>query len=74
MHLREQLVAQGFGPSNINPCPYYCKEVAIAIYVDDVVMIGKHDRQLDVILAELQTEFKVTDEGPLSGFLGIDVK
>jgi hypothetical protein len=42
--------------------------------MDNVVMIGKHDRQLDEILAELQTEFKVTDEGPLSGFLGIDVK
>jgi Reverse transcriptase (RNA-dependent DNA polymerase) len=74
LHLRERLVARGFRPSTIDPCLYYRNEVAIAIYVDDVVMISKTDKQLDNILTELQMEFKVTDEGPLSGFLGVDVK
>jgi Reverse transcriptase (RNA-dependent DNA polymerase) len=58
---------------NIAQCLSYHKEVAIVIYVDEVVMIGKHDRQLDEIITELHTEFKVTDEGPLSGFLGINI-
>jgi Reverse transcriptase (RNA-dependent DNA polymerase) len=74
LHLRERLVARGFRPSTIDPCLYYRNEVAIAIYVDDVVMIGKSDKLLDDILTELRMEFKITDEGPLSGFLGVNVK
>jgi Reverse transcriptase (RNA-dependent DNA polymerase) len=77
------LVARGFRPSTIDPSLYYRNEVAIAIYVDDVVMIEKSNKQLDDILTELHMEFKIIDEGPefkiidegpLSGFLGVDVK
>jgi Reverse transcriptase (RNA-dependent DNA polymerase) len=74
LHLREQLEAKGFKPSAIDPCLYFRNGVAIAVYVDDVIMIGRTTKELDEIVKDLQEEFKVTDEGELSGFLGIDVK
>jgi Reverse transcriptase (RNA-dependent DNA polymerase) len=42
IHLQERLAARGFWPSDINPCLYYQNEVGITVYVDDVVMIGRH--------------------------------
>jgi Reverse transcriptase (RNA-dependent DNA polymerase) len=74
MHLRERLEAQGFKPSSIDPCLYFRHGVAIAVYVDDVVKIGRSEKELNTIVKELSKEFKVTDEGELTGFLGIDVK
>jgi Reverse transcriptase (RNA-dependent DNA polymerase) len=44
------------------------------VYVDDVIMIGRTTKELEEIVEDLQEEFKVMDEGELSGFLGIDVK
>jgi Reverse transcriptase (RNA-dependent DNA polymerase) len=61
-------------PSAIYPCLYFCHGVAIAVYVDDMVMIAKTDQELNAIVKDLSKEFKVTDEGELTGFLGINVK
>jgi Reverse transcriptase (RNA-dependent DNA polymerase) len=74
LHLHERLEAQGFKPSAIDPCLYFCHGVASAVYVDDVVMISKTKQEINAIIMELIKEFKVTDEGELTGFFRIDVK
>lgn len=73
-HLRERLIARGFKASKLDPCLFYRNQVAIAVYVDDLVMISKHKKILDDIVAELRSEFTITDEGTLSTYLGIVVE
>jgi hypothetical protein len=73
-HLRERLLARGFKASNFDPCLFYRNNVAIAVYVDDLIMISKETKILDNIVAELQNEFTVTDEGTLASYLGIHVE
>jgi Reverse transcriptase (RNA-dependent DNA polymerase) len=74
LHLHKRLEAQGFKPSSIDPCLYFRHGVAIAVYFDDVVMMGKAETILNSIVKDLSQEFKVTDEGELTGFLGIEVR
>ena len=73
-HLRERLLARGFKASSFDPCLFYRNNVAIAVYVDDLIMISKDTKILDNIVAELQNEFTVTDEGTLASYLGIQVE
>jgi len=73
-HLRDRLIARGFKPSKLDPCLFYRNHVAIAVYVDDLIMISKDKKDLDNIVAELRNEFTITDEGTLSTYLGIVVE
>ena len=73
-HLRERLLARGFKPSQFDPCLFFRNNVGIAMYVDDVIMIGPTDAALTNIVLELKQEFTLTDEGPLSRYLGIDIQ
>ena len=73
-HLRDRLIERKFKPSKMDPCLFYRNNIAIAIYVDDMFMIGKHQKELQEIINELSQEFTVTDEGTLSTYLGIAVK
>jgi Reverse transcriptase (RNA-dependent DNA polymerase) len=68
------VLAQAAKPSSIDPSLYFCHGVAIAVYVDDVVMIGQTEKELNNIVKAISKEFKVTDEGELTRFLGINVK
>ena len=45
----------------------------IAIYVDDVLVVGNKDEETGVFLGLLQEEFKITI-GSLENFLGIQIK
>jgi hypothetical protein len=73
-HLRERLLARGFKASSFDPCLFYRNNVAIAVYVDDLIMISKETKILGAIVAELQNEFTVKDEGTLASYLGIKVE
>jgi hypothetical protein len=45
----------------------------IAIYVDDRLVVGKKNEEIEVFLGLLQEEFKVTI-GSLENFLGMQIK
>ncbi|KAE8670845.1 hypothetical protein F3Y22_tig00112069pilonHSYRG00031 [Hibiscus syriacus] len=44
--------------------------VALLVYVDDIVLVGKNEKLLDVVQGFLQTHFKLKVLGPLCYFLG----
>jgi Reverse transcriptase (RNA-dependent DNA polymerase) len=73
-HLRDRLLARGFKASKLDPCLFCRNQVAIAVYVDDLIMISKQKKVLDDIVAELRNEFTITDEGTLSTYLGIVIE
>jgi hypothetical protein len=45
----------------------------VGVYVDDLVVIGGCDRMIDSFKKQMTTEFRMSDLGPLSFYLGIEV-
>ena len=43
------------------------------VYVDDIVLAGKTDRQLQEVKSALSKKFKIKDMGKLHYFLGMSV-
>lgn len=46
----------------------------LLIYVDDILITGNNSRQMDHLIEKLGSLFSMKDLGPLSYFLGIEVK
>lgn len=83
-HLHEGLLARGFVQSRIDMCLYFWGSVALLIYVDDGMLIGPNNDEIDAaILAmqqpvmskqkEVHRAFVMTDEGDLCDYLGVKV-
>jgi hypothetical protein len=45
----------------------------VGVYVDDLVVIGGCDRMIDSFKKQMTIEFRMSDLGPLSFYLGIEV-
>ena len=72
------LYEAGFKPSDHDPGIYYGRGMALAVYVDDVLLFGPDGKEMDKVLNELQLaglELKTEkDEKDTSyDFLGINV-
>ena len=51
-----------------------CKSDSILVtHVDDYIMFAKDHEQVKQIITTLQQNFKLTDEGDLSAYLGISI-
>jgi hypothetical protein len=48
-------------------------QMYMLVYVDDILITGTHPTIIQSIIAKLQIEFPLTNLGPLSYFLGIQV-
>ncbi|XP_026383659.1 uncharacterized protein LOC113279171 [Papaver somniferum] len=46
----------------------------LLVYVDDIILVGKSDNNLDSFISSLKTQFAMKDLGALSYFLGIEAK
>jgi histone deacetylase 1/2 len=49
-------------------------QIYFLIYVDDIIIISSSTAATDRLLGQLRSEFAVKDLGPLSYFLGIEVR
>jgi hypothetical protein len=67
----------GLKNSTADPCLFHRKHedsfLHIAIYVDDGLVVGNKDEEIEVFLGLLQEEFKITF-GSLENFLGMQIK
>ena len=50
------------------------KKMFIAVYVDDLLIIGADMSRIDKVKAELKSTFKMTDLGPASHYLGMEIR
>jgi len=50
-HLREGLIAEGFVPSELDPCLYYGHGMAVLTYVDDCLFFGQDSNKIDAVIA-----------------------
>jgi len=72
----EVMEKAGLKNSTADPCLFYGTHedsfLYIAIYVDDGLVVGNKDEEIDVFLGLLQEEFKITI-GSLENFLGMQI-
>ncbi len=73
--LKQGLVDQGFTPSDINPCLYLQENMVLLVYVDDCIIISPSKVSMDRLIWPTQSgpeNFKLTDEGDINIFLGVE--
>ncbi|KAL0458698.1 UNVERIFIED_CONTAM: Retrovirus-related Pol polyprotein from transposon TNT 1-94 [Sesamum latifolium] len=46
----------------------------VLLYVDDMIITGNHDDEVEKLSGELSTNFEMKDWGELSHFFGLEVK
>ena len=74
--LDNQLKQMGFVQVKGDPCLYMASEgemFFIAVYVDDIVLAGKSNKQIAEVKQTLAKQFQVKDMGELHYFLGVKV-
>lgn len=49
------------------------KVAVLIVYVDDIVFIGNHEREINRIKGVLSKEFEMKDVGPLKYFMAMEV-
>jgi hypothetical protein len=73
-YLRAGLEDLGFTPSLIDECVYYRGGMLFLVYVDDGIIAGPDPQAIEQIIKDLQTRFKVSDEGDLTDYLGVNIE
>jgi hypothetical protein len=48
--------------------------LVVGVYVDDLVILGERDKEVNQFKGEMKWVFRMNDLGPLSHYLGIEVK
>jgi hypothetical protein len=70
------IIPMGYKQSNADHTLFYkrrANKLAILIvYVDDIIITGNDDKEIEDLKKKLAKEFKVKDLGPLRYFLGIE--
>lgn len=79
-HLREGLLAEGFTPSELDPCLYFGHGMAVLTYVDDCIFFGRDLRKIDAIITKLREKFDLTveesqvEDQDVFAYLGVEVQ
>jgi hypothetical protein len=71
--LREFLLTLKFSPLSADPGVFSRGQVYIAVYVDDLLIIGPSMPEIEAIKLELSGRFEMSDLGPCAYYLGIAV-
>jgi len=70
--------AAGFTPSDHDPALFihvspHCRTLLL-LYVDDMLITGDDVEYISVLKKQLGEQFQISDLGPLSYFLGIEIQ
>jgi hypothetical protein len=80
-HLKDGLEHRGLVASEIDPCLYLGKGLAVLTYVDDCILVSTDKGKIDTLIETLKNGTKerpndkyiLTDEGDIDKFLGIEI-
>lgn len=73
-YLTNKLIKLKFEQSKVDECVFYRNSTVFLVYVDDGILIGPSKDEIDKIIKELQQVLKMTDEGDLKDYLGVNVE
>jgi hypothetical protein len=66
--------ANGWNSSHCHNTHFKSKDVIFIVYVDDCLLFSPSDQVLDDLISSLQSEFKLTHEGDVGAYLGINIQ
>ena len=72
--LKTGLESRKFTPSKVDPCVFISERVIVLTYVDDCILMGKSEKDIEDLLKSLQEgseEYDFTNEGDLKNYLGV---
>jgi hypothetical protein len=73
-YLSEHLEKHGIKQSKCDPCLFIGKSVIVIVYVDDLLLYARDERQIDDLIAKLKEDkIWIRKEGSTEGFLGVDI-
>ena len=73
LHLKKGLQECGFRQSAVDECVFYKKQVIFMVYVDDAILLSPLKSEIDTTLKDLRQNFKLTDEGDIAEYLGLQI-
>ncbi len=74
--LKQGLVDKGCTPSKINPCLYLKENMVLLTYINYCIIISPSKASINRLILSMQSGpeiFKLTDEGDVNKFLGIEI-
>lgn len=74
LHLVKGMKELGLSQSEVDECVFYRGSTIFFVYVDDGVFLDPDPTNIDRAMADLQSKFRVQDEGSLSDYLGVNIK
>ena len=72
-HLHKHLIEMKFKQSKADECVYFRDKTIFLVYVDDGILAGPDEGDINQIMTELSSRFELTDEGDLSDYLGVNI-
>jgi len=58
----------------VDECVFYFGRSVLLVYVDDSILMGPKEEELNYLIAEMNKRFKLQEEGSVSEFLGIEIQ
>jgi hypothetical protein len=73
-HIDSFLKKLGFHPSDNDANLYISEDAWILLYVDDLLIVSKSERQIAEIKRRLSDQYRMTDHGAAKQFLGLELR
>ena len=73
-YLSAGLKKRGFKQSKVDQAVFYKGQTIFIVYVDDGILIGPDNGEINNIIKSLKKDYNLTDEGDLNEYLGIKVE
>ena len=74
-YFTERLLRQGLSASKFDPCLFMSKTLIVIIYVDDILIYGKTDKEINDFIERMKKEdVALHREGTAEGYLGVDIQ
>ena len=74
--IKNGLMVRGFEPSEADPCMFIKEDMVVVLYVDDMIVVGKRKQDIEELynsLKEGNENFKLTKEGKIDKYLGVEL-
>jgi hypothetical protein len=71
--LKGSLLGMGFTQSQADPGVFMRGDIILLLYVDDQLIFGKEEAEIQSTIQEIGKAFEITDMGPATFFLGVDI-
>ncbi len=72
-HLVRGLQEIGFTRSKVEECVFYYKQSVLLVYVNDSILMGPDQAELEHLVKLMSKRFEIQEEGTLGDFLGIQI-